>query len=385
MRYYYNKANPNIEYGMIAAHKLNPISRKPNANGLVTYLYLSLVEPQSGKYYRNRDYYIIPVKVTPKVYAELIEQDRKEHNNNHKHDRRYLDIEKYIRQKGVLDQDDTDEINAWECVADKSTLNFEDEIIEELDRKAYISTLSKIDRQILALYDYGNSQKEIAKRLGKTQSFVSKRLAKLIHQIEFERLNDGTRSDKEIEFELAWKKFIYTHKMPNGIDVLVDTFNYLIGPELVEELLLWYYSFGEYYKTAYKILYLYEEDPNEDVLGHINELSYTYRYYFYERLENEADIFIWLYYCLVKEMERRKKLYSEPSQASYERFLDEQEKIAKNVKMTSEDFVKERFIPKFAPEIIKRNDDFLRANNVFVVDENTDIEAELIKIFGKSK
>lgn len=384
MRHYYNKANPNIEYGMIAAHKLNPSSRKPNANGLVTYLYLSLAEPQSGKYYRNRDYYIIPVKVTPKVYKELIEQDRKEHNNNHKHDRRYLDIEKYFRRKGALDQDDTDEINAWECVADNASLNFEDKIIEELDRKAYISTLSKVDRHILALYDCGHSQKEIAKQLGKTQSFVSKRLAKLTHQIEFERLNDGTRSDKEIEFELAWKKFIYTHKMPNGIDVLLDTFNYLIG-NLVEELLLWYYSFGEYYKTAYKILYLYEEDPNEDILGHINELSYTYRYYFYERLENEADVFIWLYYCLVKEMERRKKLFPEPSQASYEKFLDEQEKIAKNVKMTSDEFVKERFIPKIAPEIIKRNDDFLRANNVYVFDENTDIEAELIKIFGKPK
>lgn len=81
---------------MLSSCSLNNPKRKPNADGLVTYYYTSVAEPTSGTYYCNGDYYIIPAKVTPEVYAELIERDRKEHNNNHKHDRRYLDVEKDI-------------------------------------------------------------------------------------------------------------------------------------------------------------------------------------------------------------------------------------------------------------------------------------------------
>ena len=93
MKYYYNKAQPNIEYGMLSSRYLNNPKRKPNADCLVTYYYTSVEEPPDGRYYRKSDYYIIPVNVTPKVYAALVKRDKKEHNNNHKHDRRYLDVE----------------------------------------------------------------------------------------------------------------------------------------------------------------------------------------------------------------------------------------------------------------------------------------------------
>lgn len=235
MKYYYNKAQPNIEYGMLSSRYLNNPKRKPNADCLVTYYYTSVSEPLGGTYYRNRDYYIIPVKVTPKVYAQLMKRDKKEHNNNHKHDRRYLDVEKYYRQRGEIDEDDR-ETNAWECIADKKTLNFENDIIEELDKKALLSTFSKSDRLIVKLYEAGVGQKHIAKKIGKTQSYVSKRLERLLDLIEAERLNDGSRTKKEIEFELAWKKFIYSHKMPKDIDVIFETFNYLIGERMLEEL-----------------------------------------------------------------------------------------------------------------------------------------------------
>ena len=108
---------------------------------------------------------IIPVKVTPEVYAQLMKRDKKEHNNNHKHDRRYLDVEKYYRQHGEIDEDDR-ETNAWECVADKKTLNFENDIIEELDKQALLSTLSGSDRIFVKLYEAGVGQKSIAKAIG---------------------------------------------------------------------------------------------------------------------------------------------------------------------------------------------------------------------------
>ena len=335
MKHYYNKAQPNIEYGMLSSRKLNNPKRKQNVDGLVTYYYTSVEEPHGGTYYRNRDNYIIPVKVTPEVYAELMEQDRVEHNNNHKHDRRYLDVEKYYRQRGEIDEDDK-ETNAWECVADKKTCNFENDMIEELDRQALLSTLSKSDRLIVKLYEAGVGKKQIAKKIGKTQSYISKRLERLVDLIEFERLNDGSRTKKEIEFELAWKKFIYSHKMPKDVDVILETFNYLIGERMFEELLVYFYSFREYYRYAYRLLYLYEYNPEDDVLGRINGLPLIFRKIFYhQKLEDQADIFIWLYDRLVTEMERRRKITPEPNQATYERLIAEQEKTAKRVRMTS--------------------------------------------------
>ena len=228
-------------------------------------------------------------------------------------------------------------------------------------QKALLSTFSKSDRLIVKLYEAGVGQKHIAKKIGKTQSYVSKRLERLLDLIEAERLNDGSRTKKEIEFELAWKKFIYSHKMPKDIDVIFETFNYLIGERMLEELLIYFYSFREYYYYAYRLLYLYEYNPAEDNLGCINELPLIFRkIFYYQKLNEQADVFIWLYYCLVTEMERRKKITPEPNQEVYEQLLDEQEKTAKRVKMTSEQFMEERFIPKVAPLLKKRTDDFYR-------------------------
>lgn len=247
-------------------------------------------------------------------------------------------------------------------------------------------TLSKSDRLIVKLYAAGVGQKQIAKAIDKTQSYISKRLERLLDLIEAERLNDVSRTKKEIEFELAWEKFIYSHKMPKDVDVILETFNYLIGERMYEELLIYFYSFREYYRYAYRLLYIYEYNPNEDNLGRINELPLIFRkIFYYQKLDEQADVFIWLYYRLVTEMERRKKITPEPNQAVYEQLIDEQEKTAKRVKMTSEQFMEERFIPKVAPLLKKRTDDFLQANNVYAFDENADIEAELKKLFGDPK
>ncbi len=383
MKHYYNKANPSIEYGMLSSRKLNNPRRKPNGDGLVTYFYTSVDEPLSGTYYRNGNYFIIPTKVTPEIYAQLVEQDRQEHNNNHKHDRRYLDVEKYYRQRGVIDDED-DETNAWECVADKKTLCMESDLIEEMDKEAVIKSLPAEDRIIVKLYEAGIGQKVIAKAIGKTQSYVSKRLERLLDVIEAEWLNDGSRTNDEIKFEIAWKKFLYSHKMEKHVDVIMETFNHLIGERMLEEFLVYFYSFGEYYYYAYKVLYLYEDYPEDCAKELIRELPLIFRkIFYYQKLDEQADVFIWLYYRLVTEMEWRKKITPDPNQAVYERLIDEQEKTVKRVKMTSEEFMTERFIPKVAPIIKKRTDDFMTTNNVYIFDEDADIEAELKKLFKK--
>lgn len=155
---------------------------------------------------------------------------------------------------------------------------------------------------------------------------------------------------------------------------------------MLEEFLVYFYSFGEYCYYAYKVLYLYEyylEDCAKELIG---ELPLIFqRIFHYQGLDDQADIFIWLYYCLVVEMERRRQITPEPNQANYERLIAEQEKIAKRVKMTTAQFAEKRFVPKVAPIIQKRNDEFLEAIDVFVVDEDTDIETTLKKLIKKKK
>ena len=61
---------------MLSSRNLNNPRRKTNGDGLVTYFYTSVDEPLSDTYYRNGDYFIALTKVTPEIYAQLVEQDR---------------------------------------------------------------------------------------------------------------------------------------------------------------------------------------------------------------------------------------------------------------------------------------------------------------------
>ena len=135
----FNKARPEIEYGMICQRKLNNPKRKRGKDGLISYYYVSEQRPLAGNYYVNGRAYIIPVRVAPELYIQLTEQDKKEHNNNHKHDRRYLDIESHFKLNGEIDGDG--ETNAWECGVHSEIVMIWDGHSEDRDALA-----SRVDR-----------------------------------------------------------------------------------------------------------------------------------------------------------------------------------------------------------------------------------------------
>lgn len=207
-RKYFNKARPEIEYGMVCQRKINNPKRKPRNDGLVTYYYVTEQQPHASNYYIDGKAYIIPVRVTPEMYAELTELDKKEHNNNHKHDRRYLDIESHFKRNGEIDEDDN-ENNPWECVAYQKTINYDDTIAAHMDRKTVKSTFSNEERRMVSLFKKGYSQQVIAHKMKKSQSYISKHLTPLIERLEREDLDDGSRTYSDIDFEIMWKKFVY--------------------------------------------------------------------------------------------------------------------------------------------------------------------------------
>ena len=381
-RKYFNKARPEIEYGMICQCKINKPNRKPGKDGLVTYYYVTEQHPLSGNYFMDGKAYIIPVKVTPKVYAELTELDGEEHNNNHKHDRRYLDIESHFKRKATTPQDDN-ESNPREHVAYQKTINYDDTIAAHMDRKAVKSTFTKEERKMVKLFKKGYSQQIIARKLKKSQSYISKHLTPLIERLEREDLDDGSRTYSDIDFEIMWKKFAISHKTDDYSDVILETFHSLLGAQVWEEFLIWFFSFTEYYRFALKVLFTLDEYQWDDACSHINDLSYRFRLIFAERLDDEADIFAWLYYFLAEELMYRQKRFPNPEQQAYESVIAREEKTAHRVRMSWEQFRAER-LNKYVIEILeKRADKFITENNVYIFDKNADIDKEITKIMTR--
>ena len=381
-RKYFNKARPEIKYGMICQRKINKPKRKPGKDGLVTYYYVTEQQPLAGNYYIDGKAYIIPVKVTPEMYAELTELDRKEHNNNHMHDRRYLDIESHFKRKGEIDEDDN-ESNPWECVAYQKTINYDDAIAAHMDRKAVKSTFNKEERRMVKLFNKDYPQQNIARKMKKSQSYISKHLTPLIERLDREDLDDGSRTYSDIDFEIMWNKFAHSHKTDDYSDVILETFHFLLGAQVWEEFLIWFFSFTEYYRFALKILFTLDDWPWDDARYHINDLPYRYRLIFAERLEDEADIFAWLYYFLSEELIYRKKRFPHPEQQAYERIIAREEKTAHRVKISWEQFRAERLSKYIIKILEKRTNKFIAENNVYIFDKNADIKREITKIMDR--
>ena len=166
---------------------------------------------------------------------------------------------------------------------------------------------------------------------------------------------------------------------------------------MLEELLIYFYSFREYYRYAYRLLYLYEYNPEADVLGLINDLPLVFRkIFYYQKLDEQADVcpgmatagsgdvLSGILVGLLGYFDYQLLTVAVGAYlAGLAGEIAEQEKTAKRVKMTSEEFMAERFIPKVAPILQRRNEDFMEANNVFIFDDDADIQAELKKLFKK--
>ena len=99
------------------------------------------------------------------------------------------------------------------------------------------------------------TQKEIAAALNRSQSYVSKRLAKIKETLESKALQQD-RSKKEAYAERQWEQFLEKFRTENDEDILFDLFRCVCGPDLQEAFLEWFYSYREYSKFCLQYLIL---------------------------------------------------------------------------------------------------------------------------------
>ena len=232
------------------------------------------------------------------------------------------------------------------------------------------------------------TQKEIAAALNRSQSYVSKRLAKIKETLESKALQQD-RSKKEAYAEQQWEQFLEKFRTENDEDILFDLFRCVCGPDLQEAFLEWFYNYREYSKFClqYLILRPFDNASDEQFKQRLNRLSkwqrLTYRLQFAEQLEEVR----WLYIALCEKMnERQEKLQTPPSHPDEEKVQKEAERIARRLGMTAEEYVNGRFLPKLYERLGKRYEDFRRKyRNVVVIEEDDPrpVREQIVSIFGE--
>ena len=232
------------------------------------------------------------------------------------------------------------------------------------------------------------TQKEIAAAINRSQSYVSKRLAKIKETLESKALQQD-RSKKEAYAERQWEQFLEKFRTENDEDILFDLFRCVCGPDLQEAFLEWFYSYREYSKFClqYLILRPFDNASDEEFKQRLNRLSewqrLTYRLQFAEQLEEVR----WLYIALCEKMnERQEKLQTPPSHPDEKKVQKEAERIARRLGMTAEEYVNGHFLPKLYKRLGKRYEDFRRKyQNVAVIEEDDPrpVREQIVSIFGE--
>lgn len=245
------------------------------------------------------------------------------------------------------------------------------------------------DKRIYRMYFLEKlTQEEIAAALNRSQSYVSKRLAKIKEKLESTALQHD-RSKKEAYAERQWEQFLEKFRTENDEDILFDLFRCVCGSDLQEAFLEWFYSYREYSKFClqYLILRPFDNASDEQSKQRLNRLSewqqLTYRLQFAEQLDEVR----WLYIALCEKMnERREKLKTPPSHPDEKKVQKEAERIARRLGMTAEEYVNGRFLPKLYERLGKRYEDFRRKyQNVAVIEEDDPrpVREQIVSIFGE--
>ena len=210
-----------------------------------------------GKYYYFYPYTRCEIDDTPTyiiggkqyVRIEVSEAEReilREKDGEEYNDERSAHNKRWTAGIPRLQNEDGEEIDFWtDCAEDETTHYIEDDICEEMDRRAAVRCLPPLERRIYRADREGYTQSEIAKMVGVNQATVSRKLDKIYERMDAVRLYDGERTKKELAFEVGWESFLRNRFMKNDADVRVFAFFLRAQGELMALLYKWFFTPGE--------------------------------------------------------------------------------------------------------------------------------------------
>ena len=294
--------------------------------------------------------YYITIEVSEQEWETLIEMDRLEYNNTHT----------YQRHNTVLPDRDTEALlspKEQEQFIDK---NFSFAEAEKKSPKALRHTDDLTDREF-EVYNLcvieDKTQAEAAEELGLTQGYISMTLKKAKEKVTNAELK---KASPEAYVRKCWDIFLDTGTMPDYLDVELE---FVIRWLLLDLLPFthWYYSVGEFcrYLMTY---YLFDEDKiDEDIAKYKEASDEEERLHFEEYYGERPPIVQAVYVRLMTEMNRRQQSGLHDSDKAYTSIYSTAEKIASRLKISTYDFLTQRFYPFFAKSRNKRIEQFYKA------------------------
>ena len=289
-----------------------------------------------GKYYYFYPYTRCEIDDTPTfiiggkqyVRIEVSEAEReilREKDDEEYNDERSAHNKRWTADIPRLQNEDGEEIDFWSDRAeDKRTHYIEDDICEEMDRRAAVKCLPPLERRIYRADREGYTQSEIAKMVGVNQATVSRKLDKIYERMDAVRLYDGERTKKELAFEIGWESFLRNRFMKNDADVRAFAFFLRAQGELLALLYKWFFTPGELLRYAVRYLMVGGTETKGELLAQLS----GYGQAFLARQEFADEVEEKLCLRLLGEVERRAATIPEPSGNAFHRYEEEIKELA---------------------------------------------------------
>ena len=262
----------------------------------------------------------VRIEVSEKEREILREKDDEEYN-----DERSAHNKRWTAEIPRLQNEDGEEFDFWSDRAeDKRTHYIEDDICEEMDRRAAVSCLPPLERRIYRADREGYTQSEIAKMVGVNQATVSRKLDNIYERMDAVRLYDGERTKKELAFEIGWESFLRNRFMKNDADVRAFAFFLRAQGELLALLYKWFFTPGELLRYTVRYLMTGGSETKEELLAQLS--GYGQAFFARRKFADEVEQRLCL--RLLREVERRAVTISEPSGNAFHRYEEEIKELA---------------------------------------------------------
>ena len=227
--------------------------------------------------------------------------------------------------------------------------------------------LNKLSDEDLDIYLYAKEkhlkQKQIAVLIGKSESYVTRRMKVIEDTIEYDMLDDGERSETQIKAEMEYRKYLRSGKTESFVDVYIYDF-LLAFPQ--EVLLRYLFVFrGQQYLMRFCFLWLYEYFALKDKpMFKAREILNKHSYQLYNKYM--ATKHLWskqLFIAVESELQRLLKRYGIKDSKPNEKFIKIVQKSAAARGLTVAEYRDKILFPHGKERIIKRFEQYYRLKN----------------------
>ena len=207
--------------------------------------------------------------------------------------------------------------------------------INAFDLERVLNNLSDED---LDIYLYSKEkhlkQKQIATIIGKSESYITRRIQFIENAIECDLLDNGDLSKDEINAEIEYRKYIRTGKTDSFVDVYVYDFLLTFPQEMILRYLFIFKGQKYLIRFCFIWIYLYFSAKERKVVQPSEALS-KYSFQLYKKYVSKSKLWArQLFIALETELDRLVKRYGIKDSRPNEHFIKTVEKAAKAQGMT---------------------------------------------------